>query len=111
MFVQDSESARSRTETFGFHQRAFTADRRDHNRQLSANLLAFDEQWFYAFLGSPLFRRVVQSFISYRQLDGKVDRHSIQTYVGTIVSNTIFAATISDTNVAGTSIQTNGGWD
>jgi hypothetical protein len=38
------ESARSRTETFGFHKRAFTTDRRDHNRQLSTDLLAFDEQ-------------------------------------------------------------------
>jgi len=90
IFIQDSEAARSHTETFGFYERAFTPNRRDHNSQLSTRLLALDERGHYAFVRHHLFQHAVRSFINYRQLEGKFDLHCIQTYVGTMVSNTLY---------------------
>ena len=77
--------------TFGFFRRAWSEERRTHNKSLSSELLARDSQGFYTFLNNPIFQSAVTNFIDERGLDGKVDRHSIQTYVGVIVSNTLYS--------------------
>jgi hypothetical protein len=77
--------------TFGFFKRTWSEERRAHNKSLYSQLLAKDPEGFYAFLRHPLFQTVVSSFINERGLHGKVDRHSVQTYVGVIVSGELYS--------------------
>jgi hypothetical protein len=81
----------ARSPTYGFFKRTWSEERRAHNKSLSFELLARDERGFYVFLRRPLFQTVVSAFINERGLDGKVDRHSIQTYVGVIVSSKLYS--------------------
>jgi hypothetical protein len=92
MFKPDPEPVSTvHSPTFGFYKRAWSEVRCAHNRALYTKLLARDQQGFYAFLSHPLFQSVVSGFINARSLDGKVDRHSIQTYVDVIVSNKLYS--------------------
>jgi hypothetical protein len=88
MFVPEPEHIAA---TFGFYKRTWSDERREYNKSLSLQLLTLDSQGFYVFLSHPLFQTVVSEFIKERGLDGKVDRHSIQTYVGVIVSNKLYS--------------------
>lgn len=92
MFIPEPESMSTvRSLTFGFFERTWSEERRAHNRSLCAELLAMDLQGFYTFLSRPLFQSVVSSFIKERGLDGKIDRHTIQIYVGVIVSSKLYS--------------------